>query len=766
VGTLWFVGQLWAPRGPAWPGWVLALVSGCCGTLASWRVGHVPGTNAAIRRFWSGVALAVGILTLAVAGHARDAVLGPDAPTQHTSPPTVVLYVTGVLVMVWTLLRSPGMTDHIRADPPRFWLDTSIVLITTALFTWQLSFRHVEAWRTTAGSAESAFVAVLLGAVGGLAFTKIALTGVGPISGRSLLLMTAAAVVGVSEGALAPLLAAQPRLSFTQLGFPVVGLAMTAAADHQLRAARRPRTTARVRRRRFGVVPYLAVAATDGLLLTVTRENGREAVVVAVSVVALTAAVVARQVIALRENARLIDRLDLSMVELHQAQDRLSHQATHDTLTGLTNRYLFEDRVAQSLTSSEPVILAFVDLDDFKIINDRYGHLVGDAVLRTVARRLSACAGPRDVVARLGGDEFALLLHPATPDDGRRRVDEVVGALDRSIHAEGHDLMIRSSIGLAESWVGAETTELLRRADLAMYAAKESGKARVCDYDPTLEARATDTARIAAGLRAALDRDEFHLVFQPVVTLPDGATVVGVEALLRWHHPDQGVLSPAGFIPVAERTGVITGIGSWVLREACHQAARWLRAQEPARWWRIGVNISARQLDEPGFSVRVADVLVESGLPADRLMIEVTETAVFDNDRAVEELLAVSRLGVTVALDDFGTGHSSLALLRTVPVDVLKVDRSFVEDITRGTAEAVITTALIQITEGLGLTAVAEGVETSDQADHLHRIGYHLAQGFLFARPLDAGTTGELLATRTAVSPPRTTVTDRLLTSW
>jgi EAL domain-containing protein (putative c-di-GMP-specific phosphodiesterase class I) len=276
-----------------------------------------------------------------------------------------------------------------------------------------------------------------------------------------------------------------------------------------------------------------------------------------------------------------------------------------------------------------------------------------------------------------------------------------------------------------------------------MYAAKELGKHRTARYRPAMDEHAAEDARIGAHLRRAMSGGELYLVYQPIVELPHGA-IVGAEALIRWRHPELGVVAPGAFIPVAERTGLIVPLGEWILREACAQAARWPRpAARAVR--KVSVNVSARQLREPNFPARVAAILHETGLDAARLTIEVTETAVFDDGTALESVRALHDLGLQIALDDFGTGHSSLGLLRTCPVDVLKVDKSFIDEVTTDSAQGVIATALIHIADGMGLQAVAEGVETAAQAERLCQLGYRYAQGYHFARPMASGELTERL---------------------
>ena len=411
-------------------------------------------------------------------------------------------------------------------------------------------------------------VLALLGLIGSLAFVKIEMSGLGGLDRVTVRLLAAAAGVGAAGGGIFPLLVELDNgLSGAQITVPATMLFVTFAADRQRRAAGMPAPEGR--RRSFSLVPYLAVAATDGLLLLVGHEAGGPVFTVAAAAVLLTALVVIRQINALADNGRLLRRVDAS-------QAQLAHRASHDDLTDLANRSLFEQRTREALADpgGQTLSLALIDLDDFKAINDRLGHAVGDALLVVVAQRLRECVRRQDVVARLGGDEFGLLLRGLRGDEATDVLGRVTEALSRPVHALGHDLLVRASVGLAEEWPEASPQELLRRADLAMYAAKARGKGRHAVYDAELEQHQANDAQLGAELRQALDNGEFSLVYQPIVRLPDGRWT-GMETLVRWHSPARGFVGPDQFIPIAERTGLIVPLGDWILRTALRQATVW-----------------------------------------------------------------------------------------------------------------------------------------------------------------------------------------------
>jgi diguanylate cyclase (GGDEF)-like protein/PAS domain S-box-containing protein len=421
-----------------------------------------------------------------------------------------------------------------------------------------------------------------------------------------------------------------------------------------------------------------------------------------------------------------------------RAEARLRHQALHDPLTGLPNRALLQDRLQHALARAarggEDVGALFIDLDHFKVINDSLGHDAGDELLAQVAARLDTELRDSDTLGRLGGDEFIVIAESGGEPAQLVRLAQRLGAAMRHPFAlRGDELTITASIGIACGDGDADSSALVRDADAAMYRAKHLGRARYELFDAALRERVLRRMTTERRLRTAIAARDLELAFQPIVTL-GGNAIVGVEALLRLAGPD-GSIAPDEFIPIAEETGLIVPMGAWVLAEACRRAADWQRLA--GRRIDVSVNLSPRQLTHPDLVGHVQMALAATGLPADALVLEITESVLLgDAERPLEVLRSLRRLGIRLALDDFGTGYSSLAYLTRLPLDILKLDREFIARLAPGSHEAAVTAAIVQMAGAIGLTVIAEGVETAEQAQVLEAIGVEFAQGYHFARPM------------------------------
>ena len=431
-------------------------------------------------------------------------------------------------------------------------------------------------------------------------------------------------------------------------------------------------------------------------------------------------------------------------------EEQLQHEAFHDPLTGLANRALFADRVTHALARSrreaaDRLAVLFVDLDEFKVVNDSLGHAAGDELLTAVAERIRACLRRQDTAARLGGDEFGILLEDADRTLAQEVAERILDALRQPFALDARQLFVQASIGIAMGVEGEETRsatadELLRNADAAMYTAKSRGKGRHEFFASQMHTSALRRLELRGRMEESLERGDFVVHYQPVVELLTGA-VTGAEALVRWRQPDGQLAPPADFVPLAEETGLIVPLGRHILEAACRDAVAW--ASTPVRGasaLSLAVNVSSRQLQDPGFVATVASALARSGLPARCLVLEVTESALLDDgDATSAAILEAKALGVRIALDDFGTGYSSLSHLRRFPIDVLKIDRSFVDGIDRGARdERTLVRSIVRLAHSLKLETVAEGVERNEQVVQLRAIGAKMGQGFYFARPMEA----------------------------
>ena len=429
------------------------------------------------------------------------------------------------------------------------------------------------------------------------------------------------------------------------------------------------------------------------------------------------------------------------ITEVKESQDKLDHLAHHDPLTALPNRLLFHDRLQHAMVrcarAGQQLAVLFIDLDRFKNVNDTLGHHVGDLLLKQVAGQLTACLREGDTLARLGGDEFIVLLEDVGGPGAAHVAEKLMALFEQPLTVSGYELFVTGSVGI--SLFPQDATDLnmlIRNADVAMYQAKARGRNGYQFYAPSMSGEGAMRLRLESLLRRAIEKGEIFLEYQPQVEIDTGR-LVGVEALVRWDSPELGRVAPVRFIPVAEDTGFISQLGQWVLAEACSQMRRWDRAGLAVP--KMAVNLSVRQFERGSIAPVVAAVLQETGLAAARLQLEVTESVIMNTSDALQHINDLRAVGVGLAIDDFGTGYSSLAYLSQLPVQTLKIDRSFIQDILVDANDEAIAVAVIQLGKSLNLSVVAEGVENDEQAAFLLRHGCRQAQGYLYSRPVAAG---------------------------
>ena len=428
-------------------------------------------------------------------------------------------------------------------------------------------------------------------------------------------------------------------------------------------------------------------------------------------------------------------------------EDHLAHQMLHDPLTGLANRALLNDRLVHGLAGSRrrrsALGVMFLDIDRFKAINSSLGHGIGDQLLRQTADRIADSIRPGDTVARVGGDEFVVVCDDITPLGAEAIATRVLAALSQPCLIGTHEVSVTACIGIAVADADATPETLLRDSGAAMYRAKVAGPGRIELFDDAVRAQAERRSAMAAALRHVIERDELMVYYQPIVDLTTGA-MVSAEALLRWNHPERGMVGPEEFIPIAEETGLIVPIGAWVLERACAQLALW---QDTQMTMSIAVNLSVRQVGAPDLVTLVKDVLARTGARSESLCLELTESVLMDDvESARWTLESLKALGVRLAIDDFGTGYSSLSYLKRFPVDAVKVDRAFVDGLGGDPHDSALVAAIVAMASALNLEVTAEGVETHGQLDNLMRLGCQRAQGFYLARPMPAEEMSQLIA--------------------
>ncbi|WP_328477092.1 bifunctional diguanylate cyclase/phosphodiesterase [Actinoplanes sp. NBC_00393] len=729
LSAIWYVWWVLTGAGPVAIGFLFMPLVMAVGGLAIRDLRRSVPLAPAGRRFWRPVEICAYLFAAGFALLAAEAFrIGPELPSMP--PAAAALICSGVLLAMWGVASVPlGVTS--RYERGKQWLDRAIALLGCSAVLWHFGIAPMvlapEPWTVSALTILLLACAFAAGSI-----TKVSYIAGGPVDRSAMRLVASTGLCAAGVALLSVIGGYEGAVPAQALCMPLSGLLLALAA-------RRQRAAAKASVRPGNVwLPYLAVLAVDVPVADVLFRpehwgpgawEGRLIVLVAVVVTALVAV---RQYVVFRENTRLLR-------EKQASEARLRHEATHDPLTGLANRALFRQWLDEALTSGDATVL-LVDLDDFKTVNDSLGHDVGDGLLVGFAGALCEAAGLDGSVARLAGDEFAVLITDA--DRGAAVAERVMAATAAPISS--HRLLVHVSAGLATAPAGTAASQLLRDADAAMYAAKQRGKANWVRYAAGMEQPAQAHARLGGDLRRALDDGEFRLFYQPIIGLADGR-IIGVEALVRWFHPERGLVPPIEFIPAAERTGLIVPLGRWVLREACRQAAEWLAEFGPDALNKVAPNVSVLQLHDPDFVTDVRAALADHGLGPDRLVLELTESAVLRGQRVLRVLHELHDMGVRLALDDFGTGESSLSLLRSFPASIVKLDKSFVDGIELdepGTAAAdarqAVARAVVQLAGALGLDTVAEGIENQEQADRLHRLGYTVGQGYHLGRPVSA----------------------------
>ncbi|GIE87673.1 putative bifunctional diguanylate cyclase/phosphodiesterase [Actinoplanes regularis] len=730
LSALWLV--LWATTGlgPIAVGYVFMPLATGVAALSVRALRRETSLTPVGLRFWRAIEVGCLLGTIGFALLAWAALTPtPDMPSMPTAG--AMFTCAGLLAAIWAVARVPlGVTS--RRERVRQWLDRTIAFLGCFAVLWHFGlFPLLTAdvpWKPT-----TLIIMMLSFAFAAGAITKVSYIVGGPVD-RIAVRMVAS--VGLATGGVALLhgkYGYDGILPGQALCLPLVPLLVTVAAYRQRNAAGRPPT------RRGNVwLPYLTVLAVEVPLADVifgtpaVHGGTPEIRLVAGAAATVTMLVSLRQYLVNRDNARLLREREAS-------ESRLRYEATHDALTGLGNRVLFRERLDTVLAAGAATVL-LVDLDDFNTVNDSLGHDVGDELLIAFAGVLRAAAGADGVPARLAGDEFAVLV--TTPGRDEAVAERIMTEIATPIGA--HRLLVHASAGIASAPAGTPASHLLRAADAAMYTAKQRGKANWVRFAAGMEKPAQAHAQLGGDLRRALNAGEFKLVYQPIVDLRTGR-ITGVEALARWIHPERGMVSPADFIPAAERSGLIVPLGRWVLRETCRQAAAWLERFGPEALEKAAPNVSIRQLHDPDFVADVRAALADSGLPPNRLVLELTESAVLRGHQVLRVLHELHEMGVRLALDDFGTGESSLSLLRAFPAAVVKLDKSFVDNIeldepdsAAAGARQAVARAVVQLADALGLATVAEGIENQEQVERLLKLGYTVGQGYHLGRPVSS----------------------------
>jgi diguanylate cyclase (GGDEF)-like protein len=732
AAAVWLVVRTGPPMAPAYAGPVAMAAA----AYACWKIGSMIKVARPVRGFWR--RFSHGSVCILIGAGASLALAGNEPGVNPYAAAPMLL---GVVMCLLGFLHLP-LGRRSPLGWARLLLDGATVAVAGALIFWYVILDISPAGNSGVTQSAAAVVGVG-GLIAVVVIGRASMTPDGPVDSMALRILAIAPLTGVVAAVLLIAGSGEVRLVPSVLVVPLVGVAVCAAAYRQLHVLARPAAGAArtPSRSMLNLLPFLAVTATAALVVSVSaRQMSWHERVVIIGAVLIAGFVVLRQLIGLRENSR-------ALLGIRRQQAELQHLALSDSLTGLANRARFGVMLGERIEAHQPAAVLLIDVDDFKMVNDTMGHAVGDQLLYEMAQRLRHHAEVTEPPARLGGDEFAVLLPVDDPQRAEETATEILTALAVPFRVGEHHLLAQASVGVALAGPGDTADEVMRNADIAMYEAKSAGKASWARFEPRMRQEVVNHARLGSELHNAIIRHELYLAYQPVVDIRIGG-IAGVEALVRWQHPVRGNVSPAEFIPVAERSGLIVPLGAWVLRTACEQLAAWRSEYGDAAISSVNVNVAARQLRESGFVDEVVAVLADTGLTPQNLVVEITESSALDGKQVRETLESLHELGVRLALDDFGTGQSSLSLLRAVPVDVLKLDKSFVDGICDGEdrGRLAVAAAVAQLAENLQLKAVAEGIETEGQMVRLRDMGYRYGQGFHMARPLPADQVGALMA--------------------
>ncbi|NUU01185.1 putative bifunctional diguanylate cyclase/phosphodiesterase [Herbaspirillum robiniae] len=644
-------------------------------------------------------------------------------------------------------------TSNLHSMAARFWLAGGAVAMGIGI--WSMHFIGMLAFRLPIMLGYDAWITALSLAIA-IAVSGYALWTVSrpELPLRRLLksaLFMGIGIAGMHYTGMAAM-RMNPGIDYDPLLFLAsVAIAIVASAAALWIAFRLRKNTPHVKAARAGASVVMGVAIVGMHYTGMAAANFRTGAIcmaaregvspgwLAILIVVVTLAVLTIALLTSVLDARLESRTAKLARSLAEANEELTQMVLHDHLTKLPNRTLLEDRLTQSINkasrSNSHFALMFMDLDGFKAINDSLGHHIGDRLLVEVAERLTGSMRAHDTVARLGGDEFVILVDLVKPDDAMPVAEKLVEVVNQPFMVDKHELRVSASVGIAiYPEDGSTRHDLVINADAAMYHTKRSGRNGYNFFEPSMNANAHNQLQWLQDLRVALERKQFRLVYQPKFRSPDGP-VMGAEALLRWQHPVHGIVGPDEFIALAERSGLIIPIGAWVLDEACRQMQEWIKLGYSD--WKIAVNLSALQFADPHLLDVVTAALEKHQLPASCLTLEVTEsTAMHDTAASMQTLQKIADLGVDISIDDFGTGYSSLLYLKRLPANELKIDRGFVRDLSDGTEDAAIVSAIVALGRTLNLRIVAEGVETEMQQDFLTSVGCDALQGYLMGRPM------------------------------